>query len=229
MDLHLALPVPRSLHLEVVVALGAVAWRAVRDRGGDDEGELLARLRAGDEQAFLALVDRHEAAMLRLARTFVGSQAVAEEVVQDTWLGVLRGIDRFAGRSSLRTWLLAILVNRARSTGVRESRSVAVADAAPAVDGSRFDATGAWATPPRHWVEEAHERLSAEAASAAIRAALEDLPARQRQVVMLRDVEGLSAAEASRVLAISEGNQRVLLHRGRSRLRAILETELGEA
>lgn len=227
MDLHLAIPGPSSLRLNLAAGLAALAWRAARARG-EDEGELLARLRAGDEQAFLALVDRHQASMLRLARSFVGSQAVAEEVVQDTWLGVLRGIDRFAGRSSLRTWLLSILVNRARSTGVSESRSVAVGDAGSAVEAARFDGAGAWSSPPRHWVEESQERLTAQAASELLRAALEALPARQRDVVMLRDVDGLSSSEVCSVLEISEGNQRVLLHRGRSRLRAALEAELGE-
>jgi RNA polymerase sigma-70 factor, ECF subfamily len=227
MHLPIAIPDPLSAGLNLAAGLAAVAWRATRSGGGDEESELLARLRAGEEEAFLELVDRHQASMLRLARSFVGSHAVAEEVVQDTWLGVLRGIDRFAGRSSLRTWLLAIVVNRARSTGVREARSVAVGDAGPAVDAARFDGAGAWSSPPRHWVEESHERLAAESATGLIRDALQSLPARQREVVMLRDVEGLRGDEVCRVLEISEGNQRVLLHRGRSRLRAALEADLG--
>jgi len=189
----------------------------------DDDARFLERLRAGDEAAFVALVARHHDAMLRLAANFVSSRAVAEEVVQDTWLGVLRGIDRFEGRSKLRTWLLTILVNRARTAGVRESRSVAVGDAGPAVDRARFDASGAWASPPEHWVEDAEERLGAAALSAHINAALERMPPRQRAVVTLRDVDGLDSDEVCEVLALSQGNQRVLLHRGRSQLREALE------
>lgn len=204
---------------------GIVAGRRPRRRtaAGEDERELLAQLRAGDEQAFVTLVARHHGAMLRLARTFVPSATVAEEVVQDTWVGVLRGMDSFAGRSSLKTWLLTILVNRARTTGMRERRSVAIGDAAAAVDASRFDASGAWMSPPRHWVEDSDERLLAEELASRIQSAMEELPPRQREVVTLRDVEGLSSHEVCEVLGVSEGNQRVLLHRGRSRLRAALE------
>jgi RNA polymerase sigma-70 factor (ECF subfamily) len=193
----------------------------------DEDEELVARLRAGDEQAFVALVSRHHAAMVRVTSSFVSSAAVAEEVVQDTWLGVLRGIDGFEGRSSFRTWLLRILVNRARSTGVREHRSVAVGDAGPAVDRSRFDASGAWMSPPQHWVEDSENRLLAEGLADQIHVALGELPARQREVVVLRDVDGLSGPEVCDVLEISEANQRVLLHRGRSHLRQALENELG--
>jgi RNA polymerase sigma-70 factor (ECF subfamily) len=206
----------------------ALPLRKLRATPVVDEDELLvARLRAGDEQAFVELVARHHTAMVRIACSFVSSTAVAEEVVQDTWLGVLRGIDGFAGRSSFRTWLLRILVNRARSTGVREHRSVAVGDAVPAVDRSRFDASGAWASPPQHWVEDSEARLLAEGLADQIQAALGELPARQREVVVLRDVDGLSGPEVCDVLEISEANQRVLLHRGRSHLRQALESELG--
>ncbi len=187
----------------------------------------MARLRAGEEQAFVALAARHHSAMLRLARTYVASQAVAEEVVQDTWLGVLRGLDGFAGRSSFRTWLLSILVNRARSTGVREHRSVAIGDVGPAVDSARFDVSGAWMSPPQHWIEDSDDRLLAQGLAARIQTVLHELPPRQREVVMLRDVDGLSGQEVCEVLEISEANQRVLLHRGRSHLRQSLEAELG--
>jgi len=211
--------------VRVRVIPGIVAGRRSRHgtAAGEDEGELLARLRAGDEEAFVTLVARHHGAMLRLARTFVPSATVAEEVVQDTWVGVVRGIDRFAGRSSLKTWLLTILVNRARTTGMRERRSVAIGDAAAAVDRSRFDASGAWMSPPQHWVEDSDERLVAEQLASRIQSAIEELPPRQREVVTLRDVEGLSSREVCEVLGVSEGNQRVLLHRGRSQLRAALE------
>ena len=193
----------------------------------DEDVELLTRLRAGDEEAFIALVERHNDAMVRLARSFVASQAVAEEVVQETWLAVLRGIDGFAGRSSFKSWLLAILVNRARSTGVREHRSIAVGDAGPAVESSRFDVSGAWMSPPVHWIEDSEDRMLADAMSGRINSALEDLSPRQREVVLLRDVDGLSTREVCEVLNITEGNQRVLLHRGRSYLRQALETEFG--
>lgn len=204
---------------------GIAAGRRAR-RGAaaaDDDGELVARLRAGDEQAFVLLVARHHSAMLRLARTFVPSTAVAEEVVQDTWVGVVRGIDRFAGRSTFKTWLLTILVNRARSTGVREHRSVAIGDDGPAVERSRFNSAGAWMSPPQHWIEDSDERILAEELTSHIQSALDGLPARQREVVTLRDVEGLTSHEVCEVLDISEGNQRVLLHRGRSHLRGALE------
>jgi RNA polymerase sigma-70 factor (ECF subfamily) len=197
------------------------------DRPVDEDATLVARLRAGEEEAFVLLVARHHTAMLRLARSFVSSDAIAEEVVQDTWLGVLRGVDGFAERASFRTWLMRILVNRARSTGVREHRSVAVGDAGPVVDNARFDASGAWMSPPQHWVEDADDRLLAQALADPLQRALGELSARQREVVILRDVDGLSGQEVCEVLEISEANQRVLLHRGRSHLRQALETRLG--
>ena len=195
--------------------------------GQDTDAELLGRLRAGDERAFVALVQRHHDAMLRLACSFVPNVAVAEEVVQDTWVGVLRGIGSFEGRSSFRTWLFRILVNRARTTGARERRSVPVGDPEPAVDPSRFDDTGHWAAPPERWVEEADRRLDAAKLAGRLRSAIDDLPDRQREVVTLRDIEGLSSEEVCSVLEISEGSQRVLLHRARSRLRQAIETECG--
>jgi RNA polymerase sigma-70 factor (ECF subfamily) len=187
------------------------------------DDQLVSRLRGGDESAFVALARRHQAAMLRLASSFVSSPAVAEEVVQDTWLAVLGGIDGFARRSTFKTWLLAILVNRARSTGVRERRSIPIGDAGPAVDRSRFDVEGAWMSPPQHWVEKSDDRMLAEGLGQALGLALRRLPPRQREVVVLRDVEGLDSDEVCEVLEISEGNQRVLLHRGRSHLRQALE------
>jgi RNA polymerase sigma-70 factor, ECF subfamily len=195
----------------------------------ESDGELLRRLRAGDEGAFVSLVERHNGAMLRLALSFVPSRAVAEEVVQDTWLAALRGLGAFQGRSSLKTWLFTILVNRARTTGVREARSVPIADAGPVVDASRFGPDGGWATPPEHWIEEAESRIDAVKLSELLRMLLDTLPERQREVVLLRDVEELSSADVCQVLAISEANQRVLLHRGRAKLRQALETELGGA
>jgi RNA polymerase sigma-70 factor, ECF subfamily len=213
--------------IALIAVLGVPRPRRRPATAPDEDGELVARLRAGEEQAFVMLVARHHAGMLRLARSFVSSPAVAEEVVQDTWIGVLRGLDGFAGRSSFRTWLLRILVNRATSTGVRERRSVAVGDAGPVVDRARFDASGAWMSPPQHWVEDSDDRLLAQGLADQIQEALDALPARQREVVVLRDVDGLSGQEVCDVLEISEANQRVLLHRGRSHLRQALESELG--
>ena len=195
----------------------------------DQDTELVARLRTGDEQAFVVLVRRYHDSMVRLASSFVPSRAVAEEVVQDTWMGVLRGIGGFEGRSSLRTWLFRILVNRARTAGQRERRTVAIGDAGPAVEASRFDAAGSWAAPPEQWIEDTDDRLRAGKLAGRIRSAIEELPARQRDVVTLRDVEGLSSDEVCHILEITNGNQRVLLHRGRSRVRQVLETEFGRA
>jgi len=188
---------------------------------------LLSRLQDGDEEAFVTLVARYQQPMLRFARTMVHTQAVAEEVVQDTWMGVVRGIDRFEGRSSLKTWLFRILTNRARSTGAREP-SHAPIEALHSVDPSRFTTNGQWADPLDRWTEDSEDRLDAATWSPMLKAALDDLPPRQRQVVMLRDVEGLSNEETCAVLDITSGNQRILLHRGRSRLREILEAALRE-
>ena len=194
-----------------------------------DDVELLDRLRAGDEAAFVTLVDRYHAPMLRLAASFVPNPAVAEEVVQDTWLGVVRGIERFEGRSSLKTWLFRILVNRARTTGVRERRTVATdPTSGPTVDPNRFDASGGWVEPPEAWAEQAEERIVASQLAARVHAFLDELPDGQRQVVMLRDVEGLSSQEACELLGVTEANQRVLLHRGRARIRHMLELEMGK-
>jgi len=201
-------------------------WSRGRREATDADVHLLMRLREGDEDAFVTLVSKHHDPMLRLARTFVHSHAVAEEVVQDTWVGVLRGIDRFEGRSSLRTWLLAILVNRARTAGTREARSIAASDSdsfVAAVDASRFDSSGAWSSPPEQWVEDLEDRIGARALREQILAALVDMPERQRAVVMLRDVDGLRSEEVCQVLDLSAANERVLLHRGRSRLRQALE------
>jgi RNA polymerase sigma-70 factor (ECF subfamily) len=194
----------------------------------ESDEELLLRLRSGDEQAFIGLVARYNEPMLRLAVSFVPSRAIAEDVVQDTWLGLLRGLGGFEGRSSLKTWLFRILVNQARKTGTRENRTVPVADPEPAVDPSRFDASGGWAEPPEHWIEAAEGRMEAGKLADRVRVWIDELPARQREVVLPRDVEELSSEEVCAVLALSEANQRVLLHRGRSRLRQLFEDEFRE-
>jgi len=196
-----------------------------------DERDLLAGLRAGDEAAFVALLRRFGPAMLRVAMLYVPSRAVAEEVVQETWLAVLDGLDRFEGRSSLKTWIFRILVNRAISRGQRERRIVpfsalAAEDAdEPAVDPDRFlgpesEYPGHWAAPPRAMPE---ERLLAAEARERVQAAIDALPEAQRAVITLRDVLGMDAEEAAELLEVSPGNQRVLLHRARAKVRSALE------
>jgi len=198
-----------------------------------DERELLASLRAGDERAFATLVDRHGAAMLRVARLYVRDRAAAEEAVQEAWLGVLRGIERFEGRSSLRTWLLRIVANVARTKGVREARSVpfsALGDDGPSVPEERFRGpddrwAGHWASPPQDWGRPEQELLSAETRGQ-LAEAIDALPDAQRRVISLRDVQGWSADEVCNVLGLSETNQRVLLHRARTKVRAALDEYL---
>jgi RNA polymerase sigma-70 factor (ECF subfamily) len=205
-----------------------------------DEAELVRRLRAGDEAAFEELVRRHHAALTRVASMYVRDRAVVEEVVQETWLAALTGLDRFEERSSLKTWLFRILANRARTRAVREARSVpfsalAAAEAAddePAVDPDRFlDPRGPspWAAPPSDWRRLPEERLLAGETLSRVAAAIEALPPAQREVIRLRDVEGWSAAEVAGALEISDGNQRVLLHRARAKVRAALEDYLEPA
>ncbi|HVP67964.1 MAG TPA: sigma-70 family RNA polymerase sigma factor [Anaeromyxobacteraceae bacterium] len=203
--------------------------------GGEEDARFLARLRARDRAAFAALVSRHSGPLLRLATTFVRDRAVAEEVVQETWLGALTGLSSFEGRSSVRTWLFQILVNKARTRSVREGRTVpfsALAQREESEGGTReagrFDGAGAWLEPPAGWTEEDPERLAIGAETqAAIEAAIRDLPEGQRAVITLRDVEGLEADEICNVLGITVTNQRVLLHRARAKVRQALEDRLG--
>jgi RNA polymerase sigma-70 factor, ECF subfamily len=193
----------------------------------DPDSELVSRLRAGDEGAFAELAGKYQGAMLSIARGYVPSGAVAEEVVQDAWIGVLRGIGRFERRSSFRTWLFRILVNRAISAGVRERRSVPVDDMEPVVDASRFDAGGTWQVPPEPWADRVDDQVIAAKIAARILTAIDELPLQQKEVVTLRDVQGLSSEEVCAILDISNVNQRVLLHRGRSKLRQVIESEFG--
>lgn len=205
--------------------------RASRAASHGDERELVARLRARDRVAFAELLDAYHGRLLRVAGSFVSSRAVAEEVVQETWLAVLDGLHRFEGRSSLQTWIFGILANRAKTRGVREQRVVPFSAlssdeerAEPAVDPSRFRGNGMWAAPPQRWQDGAAESvLMAQQGLERVQKALEQLPPGQRAVVTLRDIEGLDADEVCNVLEISETNQRVLLHRARSKLRAVLE------
>jgi RNA polymerase sigma-70 factor (ECF subfamily) len=202
-----------------------------------DETAILAALRAGDERAFALLVDAHSASMRRLALTFVRTRAVADEVVQDAWVGVLRGIDRFEGRSSVKTWIFRILTNTAKTRAERESRSIpfssfdeAAAGDEPTVDPSRFRNPrfpGGWVAFPEPW-DAPEERLLAAETRGRIEAAIAELPPAQRAVLSLRDIEGWSSDEVCNVLEVSETNQRVLLHRARARVRAVLETYLSE-
>jgi RNA polymerase sigma-70 factor (ECF subfamily) len=201
------------------------------------EWDLVEQLRAGDEVAFRELVTRYHGSLVRVARGYVPSRALAEEAAQETWLAVLDGIDRFEGRSSVKTWLFRILVNRAQVRGLRERRTVpdpALAGGeggAPAVEPERFRGSehqwsGHWASPPRRWDGVPEDRLVAAETRAVVDAAIEALPPAQREVIALRDVQGLSAAEVCELLDLSEGNQRVLLHRARSKVRAALERYL---
>jgi len=200
-------------------------------QGEDDDVRLLERLRAGDEGAFEELVGRYGPALLRVARLYTPSRAVAEEVVQETWLGVVRGLDRFEGRSSLKTWLFRIVANRAKTRGVQESRSVPFAALAgqevvfeeSAVDADRFAADGTWASPPRRWEQSPERSLESGETVALIERVIAGLPDTQRLVITMRDVEGWPADEVRNALDISETNQRVLLHRARSKVRRALE------
>ena len=195
-----------------------------------DEARQVADLLAGDEAAFIALVRREHASMVRYAEQFVSSRASAEEVVQEAWAAVLAGLPRFEGRSSLRCWIFGIVANRAKSRGVREGRCVPLSaladeDEEDSVDPDRFfppgsPQAGRWMHPPERWPEDLVEQAETLAVA---REAIERLAGMRRQVIRLRDVEGWSAKETWALLGITEGNQRVLLHRARSRVRADLE------
>jgi RNA polymerase sigma-70 factor, ECF subfamily len=219
---------------------GAAPADVPEDDGADDDEQLLLALRRRDEQAFAALVDRYHARLVRLARLFVANEAVAEEVVQETWIGVLQGIDRFEGRSSFRTWLFRILTNQAKRRGQREARSLPFAaisaaqdadDVEYAVAPERFlpagdEWAGHWVSYPLNWRETPEERFLSQETRAFVQEAIAVLPLNQRLVITMRDVEGFPAAEVCNALAISETNQRVLLHRARSKVREQLERYL---
>ena len=203
-----------------------------------DDQRIIAGLRAGDGAAFAEVVDRYNGSLVRVAMRYVPSRAVAEEVVQDTWIGVIEGIDRFEGRSTFKTWLYKILIYRARARGERERRTTPMSalagdDSAPSVPTERFRGSdalwaGHWATPPRRWDGEAEERLLAGEARSVINAAIAELPLAQREVIMMRDLSQFSSAQVCDLLGVTEANQRVLLHRARSKVRAALEDYLDE-
>lgn len=202
------------------------------------DDDVIAALRAGDEGAFRALVTTHHATMIRVASAFVPTRAIAEEVVQDTWLAVIDGLARFEGRSALKTWLYAILVNTARARGKREHRTVPFAstracddDSSPTVDPERFLTEGRWighwSQPPSAW-DTTGGRLEADETRRVVEVAIAALPGNQQRVVWLRDVEGWTSDEVCAALDLSEANQRVLLHRGRAKVRAALEQHLAD-
>lgn len=202
----------------------------------DDDATLVKALVAREPAAFEYLLDRYQSQLVRLAMQYVPSRAIAEEVVQDTWLAVIKGIDRFEGRSSLKTWLFRVMVNIARTRGVREQRAIPFAsvtddDHEPAVPASRFRrfgrAAGTWKRPPVAWPE-AEQRALDEEATRFVHAAIDGLPPAQREVITMRDVLGWSSAEVCVALDLADGNQRVLLHRARSKVRASLERHYAE-
>jgi RNA polymerase sigma-70 factor (ECF subfamily) len=205
------------------------------------ERDLCAALRRGDESAFSTVVSLYHSPLRRLALTYVRSAAVADEVVQETWLGVIRGIHAFEERSSLKTWIFRILANTAKTRAERENRFVPLSALTntdlegdePAVDPDRFldqqhaRWPGHWASPPARWDELPAEHLEWRELLSAMKEKIEELPSRQRQVIVLRDIEGWDPEEVCRVLDLSEANQRVLLHRARSKVRQALEDKLG--
>ena len=221
--------------VEPVTEIVAPSYAATEEDVG-----LVEALRRGDAAAFASLLDMYHGPLIRLAMIYVRNHAVAEEVVQETWLGVIKGIDRFEGRSSVKTWIFRILTNTAKTRGEREGRTVPFSSLSgegesgePAVDPERFLPShaprwaGHWATPPSSWESIPEERLVSKEALARIEAAIETLPPVQRQVITLRDVEGWGSEEVCTLLELSEANQRVLLHRARSRVRRELEEYFG--
>jgi len=202
-----------------------------------EETALVAALRAGDGEAFGTLVDRYHSSLVRLAMSYVAGREAAEDVAQETWMAVMAGIDRFEGRSSLKTWIFRILINRAKTAGVRDHRSLpfsafddGVDEKEPSVDPSRFQSgtrwAGYWSTPPRSWSAIPEDLLLSAETAAVVDAAIATLPAMQRAVITLRDVRGFTSQETCEALGINETNQRVALHRGRSKVRARLEEYL---
>jgi RNA polymerase sigma-70 factor (ECF subfamily) len=190
-----------------------------------EDAELLDRLLGGDESSFTELVRRYHPTLVKVARYYVASTATAEDVAQDTWIAVLKGIERFEGRSSFKTWLLRICMNRARTSGVKEHRSIPVdpSESGPSVAAHRFDEGGFWSDPPVPFTDAIDHRLDNAVLLSAVREAIDSLGEPQQAVVTLRDVEGLSTQEVATLLELSEANVRVILHRGRARVREIVE------
>lgn len=222
------------------MALGYGRTMEAPARATATDAELVVALKRGDEAAFQSLIDAYSSALLRVAMTHVRSRAIAEEVVQDTWMGVIKGLDRFEARSSLKTWIFRILTNNAISRGVRESRSLPFSALAEqeasgseaVVDDDRFlpadhdEWPHHWALGPTRWPTPEDGLLSGETRTLILRA-IEQLPPAQRAVIALRDIEGWPPGEVCEGLGISEGNQRVLLHRARAKVRSVLEAYFG--
>jgi RNA polymerase sigma-70 factor (ECF subfamily) len=206
-----------------------------------DDAVLVEALRRGDEQAFGWLLDRYTGSLHRLARSYVATSSVADEAVQETWIALITGIDRFEARSSLKTWLHRILINIARTTGVKEHRSIPFASLGselegddPAVDPDRFHGAGdrragQWASPPVRWDDVPEDRLLSNETLAVVQHAIDALPPNQRTVITLRDLQGWPPEDVCNVLDVSETNQRVLLHRARSKVRRVLETRFEDS
>lgn len=205
------------------------------DAAGPDDA-LIASLRAGDDAAFATLIDRYHASLVRVAMLYVDDRAVAEEVAQETWIGMLRGLDGFAGRSSLKTWLFRILTNQAKRHGTRERRSIPFAALRtdpdePAVSPDHFfppghEDAGHFIAAQRDWCRTPEEVLLSAETREIVEAAIADLPPAQREIITLRDIDGWSAPEVCNALTISDTNQRVLLHRARSKVRRAIERHL---
>ena len=202
----------------------------------EEDLRLIEALRSGNESAFVTLIDMYNASMLRLAMIFVPSEGVAEEVVQETWMGVLHGLDRFEGRSSLKTWIFRILTNRAKTRAQREGRSAPFSSLPeftselhePGIELERFQGSdqqspGRWVSFPRSWEEIPEERILSQETMTHIQEAIDTLPIGQREVITLRDIEGCTSEEACDLLGVSEANQRVLLHRARCKVRRAIE------
>jgi len=207
-----------------------------------DEWRLIVALRGGDGAAFAALIEQYHASLIRIAILFVRDRDIAEEVAQETWIGVLRGIDRFEGRSSLRTWLFSILANQARRRGERERRVIPFAALArapgdefePTVDPARFEPpgdeyAGHWVSALPHWEVSPEVAVLSREGRQEIEEAIATLPPNQRAVITLRDIEGWDGEEVCNALGLTQTNQRVLLHRARARVRNLLEQKLGSA
>lgn len=200
--------------------------RARVGRAVEQEHAFVERLRAGDEAAFDALVARHDTALRRVARTFVRTDAAADDVVQETWLAVVRGLNDFEERSSLRTWIFSILVKRAKTRATKDARNLPFSaleqEGRPAVEPAAFGADGRWASAPPRLESEPETGLLSRELRAQLLSAVERLSADQRAVITLRDLVGLPAAEVCQLLDLSDANQRVLLHRARARVRTAL-------
>jgi len=209
----------------------SIVWRGVSEPKHASE---LNALKAGDENAFSALVQRYHGALIRLAMGYVKDHAIAEDVVQETWLTCIRSLDRFEGRSSLKTWIFGIALNIARSRGRRERRTLPFASffrrdpgsSGPTVDPERFGGDGMWKTLPTSWANVPEERVLGQETVARVREAIDTLPPNQREVIVLRDIAGLEAIEVCALLAISPENQRVRLHRASAAVRKMLEDYL---